>query len=215
MLKKINWQSTIVELLVVIVGVTIAFQLNNMKENGAKLDLEKKYVASLISDLESDIHNLDSLINSDEIRIKHIKRLYHYLAENTNMDSVDVVVPQLAYLSLFYPRNITYESMKTSGKLDLIQDLTIKNKIVELYEFTLVEKEEAEYYHRLLIDDYMIPLLMGNINYDGTFDRGILDKKFMNHVMSYIVTMVQKIAKYKLFRKNSASILKTLKEEYQ
>ncbi len=60
--NKRSWTYYFLELLVVFIGVTAGFLLNNWRDDNAELRLEKKYLESFYADVETDAIDLDSLI---------------------------------------------------------------------------------------------------------------------------------------------------------
>jgi hypothetical protein len=76
---KIEWKNHFVELVVVFVGITLAFILNNWRESYKDKNLEKKYLASFYSDISTDINSLDSLISSKENTLRDTYRLISLL----------------------------------------------------------------------------------------------------------------------------------------
>ncbi len=64
-----DWFAVVVELLVVVVGLVAAFQIDRWWEaRGGRLD-EETYISRLISDLEEDIPNLEYAISLAEVRL--------------------------------------------------------------------------------------------------------------------------------------------------
>ena len=64
-----NWFAVMVELLVVMVGLVAAFQVDRWWDaRGVRLD-EEMYISRLISDLEEDIPSLEYAISVAEVRL--------------------------------------------------------------------------------------------------------------------------------------------------
>jgi hypothetical protein len=56
----INWKYTLGEIFIVIIGITIAFNLNRWGENARGKETEEAYLESLFKDVESDKKELES-----------------------------------------------------------------------------------------------------------------------------------------------------------
>lgn len=59
--KKYNWQRLILELLVVFLGVTAGFLLNNWRMKAQKYQLEKTYITGFLRDVNDNIVRLEEL----------------------------------------------------------------------------------------------------------------------------------------------------------
>ncbi len=57
--RKQDWFIVVIELLVVIVGLMMAFELDRWREEIGEKKLERVYTLRLIDDIESDIPKLD------------------------------------------------------------------------------------------------------------------------------------------------------------
>lgn len=71
-MKQINWWQYIVELIVVIIGISIAFSLENWREHQKEHQITKEYLESLKVDLMLDSLSFKQLIG----RINNTKPQY-------------------------------------------------------------------------------------------------------------------------------------------
>ena len=55
---KIDWKSKLIDLLIVIIGITIAFQLNNLNESNKSKAKEKDYLKSFYEENRDNESNL-------------------------------------------------------------------------------------------------------------------------------------------------------------
>lgn len=67
---KINWKNHFIELLVVIIGISIAFSLNNWKESSKDKKPEKRYLQNLLSGLERYTKQLTRLRDTSAYVLK-------------------------------------------------------------------------------------------------------------------------------------------------
>lgn len=199
-MKKINWLDHIANLLVVILGITIAFYLEGYKEEANNRQQEKKYLQSLIEDLETDIEALDTL---DYVN----KRIANALIKLSNAtsgapypkDSLVGFMFGIQYNPPFSAQRTAYESMKSSGKLDLISDFELRNEVVELYEQYYWGTSEFDVSLLNHINDFVKPYFMENIVFT---DRSSLDETFLsssefrNIIYSYRYLFLAKVEFY-------------------
>ncbi len=132
---KINWLDHIANLLVVILGITIAFYLEGYREDKANQRQEAKYIGGLIKDLETDLEVMDTLIQVNRLIADAVVYLSDAtIGESYDKDSLGIKLLSIQYNPPFDPQRITYESLKSSGDMDLISDFELRNGVIELYE---------------------------------------------------------------------------------
>ena len=161
--KKINWTYYLAELLVVFIGVTAGFLLNNWRMDQAEVKLEHKYLNSFYADLMEDEDNLDSLlirgkVKEDTLLIVLVESVVQKEPIPLTEEQAQVIVNEMLYVEWFSPSNDTYEDMINSGNLNLISDYSLKEKISSYYKFT-EEVKRVEQYFLEHMDNYAFPLL--------------------------------------------------------
>ena len=115
-MKKINWKYALGEIIIVIIGITIAFSLNNWKEENKNRKLKKQYLESLQIDIEKEIEQLKANDTGIVQRIDKIERVLHFIYKNEGEASqVFRYVFEVAKIVSFNPENSTYQTMINSG----------------------------------------------------------------------------------------------------
>ena len=124
------------EIVLVVIGILIALQINTWNENRKERFIEQKILLSLNNDLETDISNMKSMISNDstlnQTNIKLIKLLKDSLAEYNS--SYDKMLGNINRYDLFYPQKMGYEALKSRG-LEILRNDNLKSQIVNLYDF--------------------------------------------------------------------------------
>jgi hypothetical protein len=174
-LKK-NWYRYGLETLVVIVGVLIAFTLNDWNEGIKESRFEQKMLGELHVSLQNNIEYLDMAIRrNDDARQSGYLILDNFDSGNPYHDSLDHYFSKSIFW--FYPSidNDAYESLKSYG-LHLISNDSIREKLGDIYEWKFIEifsMRQDEYFYGtvapLLVDwfesyDFFGP--MKPLNYD-------------------------------------------------
>lgn len=135
-MSKINWRYAIGEIIIVIIGISIAFSLNNWKDSRAELILKKQYLANLALDLKAEITQIDSLQKICSRHIKISRELQPFVGKNRiKGDSAVLKVFELAKGVTFSPINTTYQALINSGDMRLIHELDLRRKIESHYGF--------------------------------------------------------------------------------
>ncbi len=123
------------EIVLIVIGIFLAIQLNKVYEKSSKKDLEVKYLNGIIQDIGSDIQSFNSAIDGNESKQNALDNLLLSFAFDYKInDSL-----QLEYLSRLYrayyfvPKNSVFQDLKFSGNLNVISEDTIRSKIIEYY----------------------------------------------------------------------------------
>ncbi len=212
MKNRIDWRNHFIELVVVFIGITSAFTLNNWQENRKSARLEQKYISSVTVDIESDIEQFKNLIAYYDSTLNTVKRLDVLLRGKSTKDSINLYCQSLFVVTEFVPQSNTYESLKTSGQMEIISDFALKKQIHEVYlNYQLVKQVDGIY--KDFSNQYILPFFIKNMNFRD-FDiigSGISNQfHFANIVNGYIVSVSQKVAAYRDALEKCSSLKETL-----
>ncbi len=202
MASNINWKTHFIELLVVIIGISIAFSLNSWKEDSKQKALEKKYITSLKSDLEFDLNELNQIADTSQYYLKMQGGLLGVLnTRNYQNDSLFYYVIALYGFQEFVPRDNTYESMKGSGKLEIISDFDLKNEVTIQYNQYYKQLKSLDDYHKKTVYDEISPYLNKNVQFTGRpvilNDEFLKERFFINKSYSSYYLLRGKINTYR------------------
>jgi hypothetical protein len=115
-----RWSDYFIELLIVIIGISIAFWLNNMALEG-KANREKiAYLKDIKSDLKKDSLRLTYNIKNNEVKKEKLDYSLQLIQESAQIDSVLNYIIEIGNYDFFNPDNFTITSLLQSGDLKLI-----------------------------------------------------------------------------------------------
>jgi hypothetical protein len=124
------------EIILVVIGIFIAIQLNNLNEERKQTNKENEYYCKLLEDIQQDLIQIDKLIVESEIRIESSNQFLS-LVQQENLNSKRIANKMLEAISLvtytFKPNIAAFEDIKSSGNLAILKDEKIKSKLVEYY----------------------------------------------------------------------------------
>ena len=149
------------EIVLVMIGILLAFQVNTWKTNREQRTIEKEYMQSLLTDLKKDKSILDGKLEFGPIPIIYNdslfeelqkstlqgkeKRIYHFLLLFTN--SIDIS---------YHDRTIS--QLKNSGGFQFVRNKQVSDAIVDydIYMRESIKNVESNMSSNLINNDIMI-----------------------------------------------------------
>jgi hypothetical protein len=116
------------EIILVMIGILLALQVNNWNESRKQQQLVSIYINKIINDLETDIKNIDSLMIVGQRNVKIIENYFGYFEnqENTNIqpliDSCSIIIGKFVKKYRYTPNNHTFKDMQASGNSTLLKE---------------------------------------------------------------------------------------------
>ncbi len=216
-MKKVNWLDHIANLLVVILGISIAFYLESYKEEEGNRAQERKYLESLIKDLDTDIRALDTLgIFNERISEALVTLSEASLGRPYGSDTALMnYMFSIQYNPPFSPQRTTYESLKASGKMDLIGSFEIRNEIVELYEQYYRGTNEYDASLNEHIRDFIRPFYVKNIRFNSSQSISpdfLSENEFRNMIFGYRYLFIAKDDFYSKVKERAEEVKYELEE---
>ena len=128
------------EIVLVVIGILIALQINNWNETRKDRIQEKKFLMRLIDELETDIEQISTSIRANTNRMQRAEFLMKTV-DNPQLaiDSSSYFVRSIEYAGYTHFPVIsdnTFEEIKSSGKLSLITNESIRGALQQYYSWT-------------------------------------------------------------------------------
>jgi predicted choloylglycine hydrolase len=125
------------EILLVVIGILIALQINNWNEDNNERKVEVDYIQNVLEDLEDDLEIFQNYQESNQ----KIYSLIDSIIPNLKHEDRRENIAHLAFWSrmitmewlIIHPVERTYEQMKSSGHLRLIKDKSVADGISKYY----------------------------------------------------------------------------------
>ena len=122
------------EIILVVIGILIALQINNWNENEKKRDVELTTLTELktnlladIEDMKSDMKVYNTVSTSSDIIMDYIDGKIPF------QDSLQIHLGKIPVQGIFTPNKATYENLKVIG-INLISNDSLRAAISNLYE---------------------------------------------------------------------------------
>ena len=130
----------ICEILLVVIGILIALQINNWNEDRKDMVRANSYLERISEDLERSIQRSDQLTELNRKILTSISKTQELLERGTSVNQEEKNI--IDYALLWFPRTtyqmpnmLTYEEMKESGDLNLITDIKLRNALADYYSY--------------------------------------------------------------------------------
>ncbi|WP_430466669.1 DUF6090 family protein [Winogradskyella ouciana] len=202
------------EILIVIVGITIAFSMNKCADEKKDDTLKQQYLENIKNDIEVDKKNLESISQSIGMKIGVLNEVLPLInTDNPEKRSKMNKIYSVFTSSDFFPKDVTYQTMINSGDFKLIDDFDLK-AVIEThysnYKIMLKDYERLDIIHKEYLGKYMID----NADFDA-MRRGQFgysnEKLFKNILQSVNGALMIKKAATERGIKSCDSILTILK----
>ena len=123
------------EIILVVIGILIALQINNWNNDNIERELELNMLSEILTNLEKDVFNFNSKITINENAIKHNSAVLEHLILKTPLtDTLRYSYARLTGRGTFEPITVAYENLKSKG-INIIGNDSLRISISELYDF--------------------------------------------------------------------------------
>jgi len=198
---KIDWKSKFIDLLIVIVGITIAFQLNNLNESNKSETKEKDYLKSFHEENRDNELSLSLALEfalKTKTDIDSLKQIL--LSKNYEDDRIKNLSASMMALSDFSPSLITMENITASGDFELISNFEQRENLIDTYN----SYQATAQFEDILSDyvnQYITPFFFENIRFSDFTplkENFIKKSEFENIVIGYDALLTQKLKGYEV-----------------
>tara|TARA_R110002111_G_C5869870_1_gene361375 strand:+ start:7 stop:786 length:780 start_codon:yes stop_codon:yes gene_type:complete len=120
------------EIILVVIGILIALQINNWNENRKASKLEQSYYCLLLDDIEQDKIQIEQLTTLNNKRIEASNKAIIIIQnEKVNLKELGkaVALSRRDGSQYFVPNTSTYEDIKSSGNLNIIKNKNITKSL--------------------------------------------------------------------------------------
>lgn len=125
------------EILLVMIGILLALQINIWNQNYTNRKEETKALINIQSDLDAQIQELNRFINYEESVLGNANSILSHFQENDGFINLDTLYDKINSLGsrlTIKPFNNTFSELNSSGTLDLIRSDSIRLKLIEYYQ---------------------------------------------------------------------------------
>jgi hypothetical protein len=165
------------EIILVVIGILFALQINNANEYRKERLKAKVYIEKIIRDLEADKINLNELIQSAETVKNEIELYFDYFEKsNSTLDNlIDSAKHVRSALNRYLPINHTFKEMQSSGNMTLLSD----NQ-----KFDLINLTNQQEFFQIIIEKTISDIFVEHQNVRNYIDNGWANSDFFEKLGS-------------------------------
>ncbi len=165
------------EILLVVIGILIALQINNWNDQKKNEQSEILYYCRILDDFKLDETLIEELIIKTNHRINASKEILLEL-NSGEKDRYYLLNKLLVGLrsDVFVPRDVTFKDLTSSGNLKLLNDVTIKNSLIQYYS-ELENKQSQLKQNR----DEKLKQTFGIVN--SSIEFGMQEFEYLNNIL--------------------------------
>ena len=153
------------EIILVVIGILIALQINNWNENRKEKKQELKQLKALKLEFDKNLISFDSIFNHHIENERATQSLMRANGKNYNIETLDSLYLKTIYNYNFDPSRGIYNSLINSGQIELISNELLKYKIAEIQDL-VVDYIDDENLARHYSTDVLISFVVNQMPYN-------------------------------------------------
>ncbi|PWL40005.1 hypothetical protein DKG77_04030 [Flagellimonas aquimarina] len=184
------------EILLVMMGISLAFQLDNWNDNRIKQNIEMRYYENIESQITDDKDLIEEQRNLNNGYLEQFKYANRILETNDRdkIDTLGVIIRNLTQYTDFDRQGNIYETLVNSGEIKILRNHEIVKGIRELEEkYIYVNRMENIHYDAMMSHVVMSisPLIKFSTS-EIQKPEVVFEYEFQNLLLSLIQVMTEK-----------------------
>ncbi len=169
-MKQINWKYGLGEIAIVMIGILLAFQLQNWNEHRKEVSLIRSYLDNLKENLNQDQEHIgrqQAFLSDVDSSLKSLDKMLLNLNEKTWSYDKMKGIHELSAWYFLLVQNATFSDLYNAGRLNLLPDLALRLDLSNYYEYAELIKgfdvqvsETQRQYNLIIIEN--VPFSMNN-----------------------------------------------------
>jgi hypothetical protein len=174
------------EIILVVIGILIALQINTWNNNRINQDKEQEYLIGLKNDLENQINMFDDRLQVFDMIIDKAEEIVYEFSMTGKLTAIDSINYKLNFMmyTLNYPEaKTTFNELTTTGQISLIREKLIRSNIISYYQFSEDTKQHVSNNVEKVYYDQIFPIIKSSIiiNPEGLgFPSERINKELLN-----------------------------------
>lgn len=165
---KNRWAEYLIEIVVIIIGISLTVLFNNWREQIIENKEETKLLESIRENLVTDTLILDTRLKTLNVFIDGNQKLLSPNIDTFPSDSLAIFVDFVATYTKFQGTKIGYQELKQSKSSTIIKNRKLLQKIILHYEQKYDMMSEWNDVDKNFVLNDIIPFLSENLEYSDT-----------------------------------------------
>ena len=199
MKKKINWTSYGLEFLTVLIGILIAFQLNEYATGRQQQNTLKEHFRYIAEETEYNRKSMTRGLSNTEQVLEAVDSVLSLIQSKGDINTINRMAFRILKFDGVYLKRNAYVTLIESGDIRFLKDFQLKSATINLYEFykwtAAIEQigydTMSERYYPYLFRNF--DLLNGELQ-----DKAVYySQEFVNALAMFRFALDSRIQKYK------------------
>lgn len=152
--NQIAWLNYGMDLLVVVIGILIAFQLNRWAAERQQATLVDNHLQQIREEAKFNRATLQSTLELNETNLVKLDTIFTLLRTSKDYDKINEMSMDLLNLGVAYFWKNAYENLTESGDFRFIREFDLRQQVVRLYETYKLTESYDEISRNLYMQDY-------------------------------------------------------------
>lgn len=214
---KSEWYKYVLEIIVVVIGIMVAFSLNNWKESINLKTIERQLYSDLLQELRIDLSEIQGNRRYNHRYLSRFDYASEIILNDTQMQLVDtlaIIVTELTNFSYFKKNESAYEVLAASGKLDLFTNKNILGHLQQLgILYNYINRLEKNHEQLMFMSVPKISEYLSMNPLEVMQPEALYNYKFRNNIEFFIKIGNEKEGLYEQAENDLNNLIISLEEE--
>lgn len=169
-----NWKHAILEIVLIVVGILIAIQIDNWNDDRKERQFEKKILNEIKIALEDDLENqIRTRLERGQRIASSATDVLNYLdGDIAYHDSLNYDFNRLGWIMIFEPKTSPFETLNSKG-IEIVSDDNLRLALLNLYDYYYPRATFFTDRYNGWSEEYITPFLIQNFKFNREDQRNI------------------------------------------
>ena len=214
------------EIILVMIGILLAFQVNTWRDNDIKAAKEVNYISDIKSNLQDDLASIDKIVNFNQQKIAKCDSIFTTMGRISDPSVyMPILNSYMFFITEYYihaSNKTAFENMLGAESIDLISNDSLKLQLSHYYkkDFTITTQESVKLRSRqfgdyVALEGFNRETILGLLDHESSL-RPIsevsfhTDEKFYAHLFSMMITTQTQIDELLIIRAEIEALIELI-----